>query len=321
VVPARLVTRAIPAIGPGQKSANSTRSTSLPVALTKLELVGRAAQWGARRGVEFDLGRLNEWTKKGLVVDDDRNRGDNDRKRAIYRYGCPLLSACPAGAAALCTRDQADRRNPDYAVPQPLQREAARGSGTTCARVRAKINAQARSVRLDQEGAIPPKHKESLIRSLGQGDDRFVAANIVLPGAQIIEVMRAARNPDPESAQRNPKIASAETIPVAVLGSLLGGLMAAEDDDVGEAERLLRNTSNSELEAARSTLLSIRQVFASAPIASSKVILGPLREAYLASFAQPEFVTVQMVNMLRLSALSAELPFEELLRVYGFTME
>jgi hypothetical protein len=200
-----------------------------------------------------------------------------------------------------------------HEVREPLAREFAR--------VRAKINAQARSVRFDQEGAIPPKHKESLIRSLGQADDRFVAANIVLPGAQMIEVMRAALNFDPESARRNPKIASAETIPVAVLESLLGGLMAAEDDDVGEAGRLLRNTSNSELEAARSTLLSIRWVFASAPIASSKVFLGPLREAYLASFAQPEFVTVQLVNMLRLSGLSAQLSFEELLRFYEFTME
>jgi len=108
---------------------------------------------------------------------------------------------------------------------------------------------------------------------------------------------------------------------VAMLQSLLGGLMAAEDDDAGEAERLLCNTTNSELEAARSTLLSIRQVFASASIASSKVILGPLREAYLASFAQPEFVTVQLVNMLRLSASSERLPFEELLQVYGFTIE
>jgi hypothetical protein len=296
----------------------------LPVALTKLELLGRAAQWGARRGVEFDLGRLNEWTKKGLVVDDDRNRGDNDRKRATYRYGCRyyrrVLQVLRLYARGIRQTDEIlimlflNRYSvKPHEAREPLAREFAR--------VRAKINAQARSVRFDQEGAIPPKHKESLIRSLGQGDDRFVAANIVLPGAQIIEVMRAARNPDPESARRNPKIASAETIPVAVLRSLLGGLMVAEDDDVGEAERLLRNASNSELEAARSTLLSIRQVFASAPIASSKVILGPLREAYLASFAQPEFVTVQLVNMLRLSALSAQLPFEELLSVYGFTME
>jgi hypothetical protein len=102
----------------------------------------------------------------------------------------------------------------------------------------------------------------------------------------------------------------------------LGGLMAAgDDDDVGEAERLFRNASNSELEYARSTLLSIRQIFASAPIASSKVVLGPFRDAYRASFAQPEFVTVQLVHMLRLSASSEQTPFAELLRIYGFTIE
>jgi hypothetical protein len=296
----------------------------LPVALTKAQLVERAARWGANRKVKFHESLLNEWTRKGLVVDDDRDRGDNYKKRPTYRYGCRyyrrVLQVLRLYARRIRQTDEIlimlfinGYGVKAHEVREPLSREFARG--------RTKINAQARSFRFDQQGVIPPKHTESLIRSLGQADDRFVAANIVLPGAQMIEVMRAARNPDPESARRNPKIASAETIPVAVLGSLLGGLMAAEDDDVGEAERLLRNTSNSELEAARSTLLSIRQVFASAPIASSKVILGPLREAYLASFAQPEFVTVQLVNMLRLSALSAQLPFEELLRVYGFTME
>jgi hypothetical protein len=252
----------------------------LPVALTKAQLVERAARWGAKRKVKFRESLLNEWTKKGLVFDDDRDRGDNDKKRPTYRYGCRyyrrVLQVLRLYARRIRQTDEIlimlfinGYGVKAHEVREPLAREFARG--------RAKINAQARSVRFDQQGVIPPKHTESLIRSLGQADDRFVAANIVLPGAQIIEVMRAARNPDPESARRNPKIASAETIPVAVLGSLLGGLMAAEDDDVGEAERLLRNTSNSELEASRSTLLSIRQVFASAPIASSKVILGPLR--------------------------------------------
>ena len=81
------------------------------------------------------------------------------------------------------------------------------------------------------------------------------------------------------------------------------------------------NASNSELEAGRSTLLSIRQIYASGPIASSKVTLGPLSDGYLASFAQPEFVTVQLINMLRLSALSEQLPVEDLLQIYGFTID
>jgi hypothetical protein len=298
----------------------------MPVTLTKAQLVERAARWGAKRKVKFRESLLNEWTKKGLVFDDDRDRGGNDKKRPTYRYGCRyyrrVLQVLRLYARRIRQTDEIlimlfinGYGVKAHEVREPLSREFARG--------RDKINAQARSFRFDQQGVIPPKHTESLIRSLGQADDRFVAANIVLPGAQMIEVMRAARNPDPESAQRSPKFASAETVPVAMLQSMLGGLMAAvdDDDDVAEAERLLRNTSNSDLEAARSVLLSIRWVFASAPIASSKVILGPLREAYLASFAQPEFVTVQLVNMLRLSALSAQLPFEELLRVYGFTME
>ncbi len=296
----------------------------MPVALTKAELVERAAKWGAKRKVKFRKSLLDEWIDEGLVAKGDRLK--NVGKRPVYRYSCRhyrrVLQVLRLYARGIGQTDEIlimlflNRYGvKPHEVREALAREFARG--------RAKINAQARSVRFDQEGPIPPKHKESLIRSLGQADDRFLAAKIVLPGGQMIEVMRAARNPDPESAQRNPKFASAETVPVALLQSLLGGLMAAgdDDDDVGEAERLLRNASNSELEAARSTLLSIRRVFTSAPIASSKLILGPLREAYLASFAQPEFVTVQLVNMLRLSASSEQLPFEELLKSYGFTME
>jgi len=295
----------------------------LPVALTKAELVKRAAKWGAKRGPKFRKSILNEWIDKGLV--DEGARTKNVGKRPVFHYGRRhyrrVLQILRLYARRIRRTDQIlimlffhGYGVKAHQVRESLAREFARG--------RAKVNAQARSTRFDLVGVIPPKHKESMIRSLGRADERFVAANAVLPGAQMIEVMRAARNPDPESAQRNPKFASVETVPVAALQSLMGGLMAAgDDDDVGEAERLLRNASNSELEAARSTLLSIRQVYASAPIASSKVILGPLRDAYLASFSQPEFVTVQLVNMLRLSALSAQLPFEELLRVYGFTME
>lgn len=294
----------------------------MPVALTKAELIERAANWGASRGVKFRKSLLNELIDKGLVPEGDRLK--NVGKRPVYRYGCRhyrrVLQVLRLYARGIRQTDEIlimlflNRHGvKPHEVREPLAREFAR--------VRAKVNAQARSARFDQEGTIPSKHKASLIRSLGQADDRFVAANIVLPSTQMIEVMRAARSPDPESAQRNPKFASAETVPVAMLQFLFGGLMAVEDDDVGEAERLLRNASNSDLEAARSMLLSIRWVFASAPITSSKVILGPFREAYLASFAQPEFVTIQLVNMLRLSALSGQLPFEELLRVYRFTME
>jgi len=295
----------------------------LPVALTKTELIERAANWGAARGVIFRESLLDEWIDKGLV--DEGDRGDNVGKSPVYRYGCRhyrrVLQVLKLYWRGIKRADQIlimlflnGRGVRPYQVREPIAHEFAKA--------RAKLNAMARSLRFDQSGPIPPKHKESLIRSLGQADERFLAANIVLPGAQMIEVMRAARNPDPESAQRNPKLASAETVPVAVLQSVLGGLMAAGDeDDLGEAERLLGNASNSELEAALSKLLSIRRAFASAPITSSKVILGPLREAYLASFAQPEFVTVQLVNMLRLSASSEQLRFEELLKVYGFTTE
>ena len=274
-------------------------------------------------GVEFDLATPLTNGSITLLVD------KGDRGETSARAGLPVrlppLSARPAGAEALFTRHQVAPTEilimlflnghgvKPFEVREPLAREFARG--------RAKINAQARSVRFDQRRHTAQARGEPHSEPRA-GRRPILAANIVLPGAQMIEVMRAARNPIRRVPSATPISHRLKLVPVAALQSLLGGLMAAGDDDeVGEAERLLRNASNSELEAARSTLLSIRQVFASAPIASSKVILVPFREAYLASFAQPEYVTVQLVNMLRSSALSAQLPFEELLRVYGFTME
>lgn len=83
----------------------------------------------------------------------------------------------------------------------------------------------------------------------------------------------------------------------------------------------LRQASNSELEAARATLLSIRRAYESGQFASTKVELKPLRETFLMSLAQPEFVTSLLVQMLRLSASSTSMPVEGLMQLYGFTVE
>ncbi len=294
----------------------------MPVALTKAELIERATRWGAKRKVMFRESLLDEWIKKGLVVDDDRHRGYNHKKRPTYRYGCRyyrrILQVLRLYSRGIKSADQifimlflnGGGVRP-FEVREPITREFARA--------RAKVNAQARSVQFDQAGSIPPKHKDSLVRSLGQADERFLAAKIVLPGEQMIEIMRAARNPDPESARR--KIPSAETIPVAMLQSLVGGLLAVDGGAAGEAERLLLAASNSELETARSTLLDIRKVFSSGLIASNKVALEPLRDAFSVALAQPEFVAVQLVQMIRLAGASGRLPFEELLQAYGFTID
>lgn len=215
----------------------------MPVALTKEELVDRAATWGAKRGLKFRLSLLKQWIDSGLVPKGDR--GENLGKRPIYRYGCRhhrrVLQVLKLYSRGMKEADQIlimlflnGRGVKPHEVREALARQFSRG--------RAKINAQARSTRFDEEGSIPPKHMESLVRSLGKADERLLAAKIVLPGAQMIEIMRAARNPDPESVRRNPKFAPAETLPVATLQSVLGGLMAVGDDDAGEAERLLKTS-------------------------------------------------------------------------------
>ena len=125
----------------------------MPIALTKAELLKRAAKWGAKRKVTFRKSLLNEWTKKGLVFDDDRDRGDNDKKRPTYRYGCRyyrrVLQVLRLYARGVRQTDEIlimlfiNRYGvKPHEVREPLAREFAR--------VRAKINAQARSVRFDQ---------------------------------------------------------------------------------------------------------------------------------------------------------------------------
>jgi hypothetical protein len=55
----------------------------LPVALTKRELVKRAAKWGAPRGFELRDSLLNAWIDEGLV--DEGDRGGNVGKRPAWR--------------------------------------------------------------------------------------------------------------------------------------------------------------------------------------------------------------------------------------------
>ena len=213
----------------------------MPVALTKAELVERAAKWGAKRKVSFRISLLNEWIDKGLVDEGDRIK--NAGKRPVFRYGCRhyrrVLQVLRLYARGIKRTDEilimlfinGHGVKPNE-VREPLAREFARAS--------AKINAQARSDPLRPGRPHTAEAQGEPHPEPGQADERFLAANAVLPGAQMIEVMRAARNQDPGSTQRNPKYTSVETVPVAVLQSLMGGLMVGGDDDgVGEAERLL----------------------------------------------------------------------------------
>jgi hypothetical protein len=222
----------------------------LPVALTKAELVKRAAKWGAKRKVEFRESLLKEWIKQRLVVDEDRDRGDNDKKRPTYRYGCRycrrVLQVLRLYARGIRSVDQilillfvGGHGVKPYEVREPLIREFAR--------TQAKLNAMARSPRFDQDGQIPPKHKQSLARNLGEPDKRFAEAGIAPNLDQMIAAIRAARSPDPESGLRRvTNTPSADPI-VEALKMAMGGFLAADPEFPGEVERTISGASDPDL--------------------------------------------------------------------------
>ena len=222
------------AIGRGPKSADLTRSTSLPVALTKRELVERAAKWGAPRGFELRNSLLNAWIDEGLV--DEGDRGGNVGKRPVYRYSCRhyrrVLLVLKLYSRGIRSCDQIlimlflnGHGVKPFEVREPIAREFGRA--------RAKLIAMARSPRFDQDGVVPPKHKESLVRSLGTGDERFVKAGVILPPDQMIAAVRAARSPDPESKLRTIMSSGAEDWRLQILKPAMGGILSKDSGNSG----------------------------------------------------------------------------------------
>ncbi len=117
------------------------------------------------------------------------------------------------------------RRPLDGRTPRPLSRICYFGftSGSDrppiareFGRARTKLVAMARSPRFDQDGVVPPKHKESLVRSLGNPDKRFVEAGVVLGPDDLIAAVRVARSPDLDSRARTNAKSGAEKLMLAI---------------------------------------------------------------------------------------------------------
>jgi hypothetical protein len=298
----------------------------LPVALTKAELVDRATRWGAKRKVEFRESFLSEWTKQGLVVDDDRNRGDNDKKRPTYRYGCRyyrrVLQVLRLYARGIRSVDQilillsvGGHGVKPYEVREPLIREFARAQ--------AKLNAMARSPRFDQHGDIPPKHKESLARNLGEADKRFAEAGIAPNLDQMIAAIRAARSPDPESGLRRLSDARDSDPIVECLKMAMGGFLATNPDFPGEVERTISSASDADLLLVNDMIALARGVLAWLARANPSPQVAGFIDAILISFTQPEFVASEftiLLTLLRRVPVERE-PMEEFIQfaIRGFS--
>jgi hypothetical protein len=289
--------------------------------MLKAELVRRAARWGAKRRLSFKESWLDEWIDKGLVAKGDRR--ENLGKRPVYRYGCHhyrrVLQILKLYARNVRRTDEIlillflnGHGVKPYEVREALQRQFARG--------RAKLNAQARSSRFDESGPIPPKHKESLIRVLGNADKRLIASNLVPRPNEIIDAIRTARSSDPDDPQRSRDLSRVADSPLRALRPVFGGLLA-HDEELGEgAENLLSEAADQQIEEARLVLLQIAAMFSSGKLESGKLNLPPMADAFRAALQEPTFVAYLMVLMLRLSKHAPSLPFVEIVKAFDFSL-
>lgn len=284
--------------------------------MLKAELVRRAESWGAKRRLSFKELWLDEWIDKGLVAKADRR--ENVGKRPVYHYGRHhyrrVLQILKLYARNIKRTDEIlillfmnGHGVKPYEVREALQRQFARG--------RAKLNAQARSSRFEKSGPIPPKHKESLIRALGKGDERLVASHLVPAPDEMIKVIRTARSSDPDDQQHAPADS-----PLGALRSVFVGLLANDDEYGGGAEDLLSKATDQEIEGTRLLLVQIASMFSSGKLESGNVNVPPMADAFRAALQEPTFVANLIVLMLRLSRHAPALPFVEILKAYDFSL-
>jgi hypothetical protein len=273
----------------------------LPVALTKAELVARAARWGAKRGVEFDAALLDEWITKGVVAKGDR--GKNVGKRPVFRYGCRhyrrVLQVLRFYSRGIKSADQIlimlflnGRGVKPFEAREPIAREFARA--------RAKLIAMARSPRFDQYGAVPPKHKVRLVRSLGNPDQRFVDAGVVLGPDQMIAAVRAARSPDPDSRLRKTANPGSENLMLEIFKLAFGGILSKDPEFPAEIDQTIANATDADLSLVSSILNLFRAVLSWLESKNRSPEIAALLDGLLASFSQPEFIAAHFALQLTL---------------------
>jgi hypothetical protein len=179
-----------------------------------------------------------------------------------------------------------------FEVREPIAREFGRA--------RAKLNAFMRSSRFDEEGQVPPKHKESLVRSLGPGDERFVKAGVILPPDQMIAAVRAARAPDPESKLRTLMSSGAEDWRLQILKPALGGILSKDGEIPAEIDQIIANATDADLTLVSSILYSFRAVLSWLESKNRSPEIAGLLGGLLASFSQPEFIAAHFALQLTL---------------------
>jgi hypothetical protein len=157
-----------------------------------------------------------------------------------------------------------------------------------------------RSSRFDEEGQVPPKHKKSLVRSLGPGDERFVKAGVILPPDQMIAAVRAARSPDPDSKLRTIMSPGAEDWRLQILKPALGGILSKDPEITAEIDQIIANATDADLTLGSSILNLFRAVLSWLESKNRSPEIAGLLDGLLASFSQPEFVAAHFALQLTL---------------------
>jgi len=250
--------------------------------------------------VEFDLGRLNEWIDNALV--DEGDRGENVGKSPVYRYGCRhyrrVLQVLRLYSRGIKSVDQIlimlfldGHGVKPFEVREPIAREFGRA--------RAKLIAMARSPRVEQDEVVPPKHKESLVRNLGNPDKRFVEAGAVLGSDELIAAVRVARSPDPDSRPRMNAKSGAENLMLAFFKFALGGILSRDPEYPAEIDQIIANATDADLTLACSLLNLYRAVLSWLESKSRSPEIAGLFDGLSVSFSQPEYVAFQFALLLR----------------------
>ena len=200
------------------------------------------------------------------------------------------------------------RRPLDGRTPRPLSRICYFGftSGSDrppiareFGRARTKLVAMARSPRFDQDGVVPPKHKESLVRSLGNPDKRFVEAGVVLGPDDLIAAVRVARSPDLDSRARTNAKSGAEKLMLAIFKFALGGILSRDPEFPAEIDQIIANATDTDLTIACSLLNLYRAILAWLESKNGSPEIAGFLDALLVSFSQPEYVAFQFALLLR----------------------
>jgi hypothetical protein len=160
---------------------------------------------------------------------------------------------------------------------------------------RSRLNTALRSTRFDDDRQIPPKHKESMRRSLGEADARFREADIVPPADTMIAAVRAARSPDPQSRMRRANFEQLDKLGEAVLVEILGGWLVNDAEFPSEVELLIERATDDKYLLARQSIGAISTFWHMISRAQPSSDWKLATQAFFESFRAREFASFHLV--------------------------